>query len=232
MSTLELKMSNTNYDTINTATGLSEVRRHVAALTIEEGPPLSAQERAFVKLGLAASVTSLNTAAVESAIREAFDAGATPGQVQEVVSVVSGLGVHSLMVTATAILEGARRAGYDIDTPPTELETAKWAERVGDDPFWSSMDREIPGFLRAMLRLSPAQFDAFFDYCAVPWKSGLVRARVKELLAMASDATPAHLFMPGLRLHLANAIMLGAGRRAIEECIALAADAPAHCGVG
>jgi len=112
-----------------------------------------------------------------------------------------------------------------------EFEAAKWAARVGEDPFWSAMEDELPGFLRAMLRLSPFQFDAFFDYCAVPWKSGLVRARVKELLAMASDATPAHLFMPGFRLHLANAISLGAGRRAIDECIELAACAPPHVGV-
>jgi len=224
-------MSIPNRSAANTMTGLVEIRRRIAALTIEDGPPLSAQERAFMKLGLAASVTSLNTHAIDLAIQEAFDAGATPGEIQEVVSVVSGLGVHSLMVTATAILSRARLAGYDIDAPLTEFEAAKWAARVGEDPFWSAMEDELPGFLRAMLRLSPFQFDAFFDYCAVPWKSGLVRARVKELLAMASDATPAHLFMPGFRLHLANAISLGAGRRAIDECIELAACAPPHVGV-
>jgi alkylhydroperoxidase/carboxymuconolactone decarboxylase family protein YurZ len=224
-------MSISNRSAANTMAGLLQVRSQIAALTIEDGPPLSARERAFIKLGLAASVTSLNTPAIDSAIQEAFDAGATPGEIQEIVSVVSGLGVHSLMVTAPTILSSARRAGYDIDAPPTEIETAKWAARVGDDPFWSAMEREVPGFMRAMLRLSPAQFDAFFDYCAVPWKGGLVRAQVKELLAMASDATPAHLFMPGFRLHLANAIHLGAGRRAIAECIELAAQAPPHVGV-
>jgi alkylhydroperoxidase/carboxymuconolactone decarboxylase family protein YurZ len=225
-------MSITTFSFADPHTGLAEVRRRVAALAIEAGPPLSAQERAFIKLGLAAAVTSLNTQAIDSATQEAFDAGATPGQLQEVVSVVSGLGVHSLMVTATTIINAALRAGYDIDAPLTELEAAKWAARVGHDPYWSAVEAEIPGFLRALLRLSPAQFDAFFDYCAVPWQSRLLPARVKELLALASDATPAHLFMPGLRLHLANAIRLGAGRQAIEECLALAAAAPPHLGVG
>ena len=210
---------------------LSEIRRQVAALSVADGQILSPQERALIKLGLAASVTSLNTQAIDLAIQEAFRAGGTPGQVQEIVSVVSGLGVHSLMVTATMILSRARELGLDVDAPPTELEAAKWAERVADDPFWSTMDHEIPGFLRSLLRLSPMQFDAFFDYCAVPWKSRLVKARVKELLAMACDATPAHRFMPGFRLHLANAIKLGAGRLAIEECLALAATAPPHLGI-
>jgi hypothetical protein len=43
---------------------------------------------------------------------------------------------------------------------------------------------------------------------------------------------PSHRFMPGFRLHLANAIKLGAGRRALEDCLQLAADAPLHVGVG
>lgn len=212
--------------------GLVEIRSLVEALTLEEGTPLTQQERALIKLGLAASVTSLNRRAIELALQEAFEAGATPGQVQEVVSVVSGLGVHSLMVTATAILDRARLAGFDVDSPLGEGDEARWQARIGDDPFWAAMEGELPGFLRALLRLSPAQFDAFFDYCAVPWEGGLVRARVKELLAMASDATPAHRFLPGFRLHLANAIELGCGRRAIMECLALAASAPEHVGIG
>jgi hypothetical protein len=81
-----------------------------------------------------------------------------------------------------------------------------------------------------MLLLSTDQFIAFFEYCAVPWKSRQVRAKVKELTAMACDATPAHRFLPGFRLHLANAVALGAGRLAIEEAMAIAAAAPQHQG--
>jgi len=139
-------MSISNCNAANTMTGLFQIRRQIAALTIEDGPPLSAQERALVKLGLAASVTSLNTHAIDSAIQEAFDAGATPGEIQEVVSVVSGLGVHSLMVTATAILSRARLAGYDIDAPLTEFEAAKWAARVGEDPFGPRWKMNCPDF--------------------------------------------------------------------------------------
>jgi len=207
------------------------IRGAIDALSIEDGPALSCQERALIKLGLAASVTSLNIRAIDLAIQEAFGAGCTPDQVQEIISVVSSLGVHSLMVTAAAILKRAREAGHDVDGPPTEFEERKWAERIRGDPFWSAMNHELPGFLRSLLRLSPKQFDAFFDYCAVPWKSRFVKAQIKELLAMACDATPAHVFMPGFRLHLTNAIKLGAGRRAIDECLALASAAPPHVAI-
>jgi alkylhydroperoxidase/carboxymuconolactone decarboxylase family protein YurZ len=209
----------------------SPFRRLVDGQSLSDGSSLSELDRALIALGLAASVTSLDRPAIESALTEAFRAGASPTQVQEVVSVVSGLGVHSLMVTAVAILESAGRAGFKMDGAPTDAEQALWAKRVGDDPFWQAVESELPGFLRALLRLSPDQFEAFFEYCAVPWKSGAVSARVKELLAMASDATPAHRFMPGFRLHLANAIKLGAGRRAVLESLALAEAAPAHRGI-
>jgi alkylhydroperoxidase/carboxymuconolactone decarboxylase family protein YurZ len=196
----------------------------------EDGQSLAALDEALIELGVAVSVTSLDRAAVQRAIANAYDAGATTQQIQEVVSLISGLGVHSLMVSSSEILAQAAQRGESTGDPLTSDQQALWQRHVGDDPFWTDFERELPGFLEAMLRLSADQFVAFFDYCAVPWKSGSIRARTKELIAMASDATPAHLFVPGFRLHLANAIKLGAGRAAITRALDIAAEAPAHIG--
>lgn len=205
-----------------------EFRRLALAATDAAGSPLTPKERALVRLGLFSSVVSLHRPGIHESLAEAFREGATPAEVQEVVSVVSGLGVHSLMMTAAAILDQARAAGFDVDGPLTAEQDALWRAKVGDDPFWKAMEFELPGFLEAMLRLSPAQFEAFFDYCAVPWRNGVVRARIKELLAMASDAVPGHRFMPGFRLHLRNAVQLGAGRSELMECLELAEMTPAQ----
>lgn len=193
-----------------------------------KGEPLGAMDVALIRLGLAASVTALDPHGIATAIEDAVGAGATAVQIQEVVSLVSGLGVHSLMATAVPI---ARATGLDA-SPFTPAQQALWDKHVGDDPFWAAFETELPGFLGAMLRLSADQFSAFFDYCAVPWKSGQVRAMIKELIAMACDATPGHRFGPGFRLHLRNAIKLGAGRRAVMEVLALAAAVPVHDGWG
>jgi alkylhydroperoxidase/carboxymuconolactone decarboxylase family protein YurZ len=163
---------------------------------------------------------------INAAIAAAMAEGATPAQIQEIVSLVSGLGVHSLMATAVPI---ARAAGLEV-SPFTPEQQALWDRHVGSDPFWNAFETEFPGFLGAMLRLSADQFTAFFDYCAVPWKSGQVRAKLKELIAMACDATPTHRFGPGFRLHLGNAIKLGAGGRAVTEALDIAAAAPMHVG--
>lgn len=192
--------------------------------------PLSRLDAQLIRVGVCASITSLDRSALGQGIAGALAAGATPAQIQEILSLVSGLGVHSLMVASTALVDQARAAGFAIPDRLTPEQETLWQRHVGDDPFWTGFESELPGFLRAMLVLSSDQFEAFFQYCAVPWKSGQVRARIKELAAMACDATPAHRFLPGFRLHLANAVALGAGRLAIEEVMAIAAAAPVHNG--
>lgn len=194
------------------------------------GDPLPGDWAALIQVGNAAAVTSLDRHALESAIDQALQAGASISQVQEAISLVSGLGVHSLMASFTSLAARARTAGLIDAGPLDDSRQALWDKHVGHDPFWSGFDAELPGFLEAMLRLSPDQFVAFFDYCAVPWKSGMVRARCKELIALASDATPTHRFLPGFRLHLRNALALGAGRVEILQTLDIAAAAPPHQG--
>ena len=216
-----------------TSLSLADLRREAEALTCDApaGDPLDPLARALIALAVAVSVTALDRGAIDATIDAAFDAGAGAAQVQEIIALVSGLGVHSLMASARPVLEAAQRRGLvDADTPLDPERQRLWDQHVGDDPFWSGFSAELPGFLEAMLRLSPATFAGFFAYCAIPWQSGTVRARIKELAAMACDATPTHRFRPGFRLHLKNALGLGIGRAAILEALDIAARAPEHRG--
>lgn len=202
----------------------------VAALP--EGEGLDTLSRTLIELGLAVSVTALDRQALAERIDSAFSAGASLDQVEEIIALVSGLGVHSLMVSQAMVLGAADRCGLiDADAPLDAERQALWEKYVGDDPFWVGFEHENPGFLSAMLRLQPALFTAFFDYCAVPWKIGSVRARTKELVAIACDIAPTHAFGPGFRLHLRNAIALGATRRQIMETLDIAAGAPGNPGI-
>jgi hypothetical protein len=209
---------------------VSDLRQLADAATTEAGDPLSDMDVQLIHLGVCASVTSLDRSSVEGAIKRAFQAGASPVQIQEILSLVSGLGVHTLMVASATVVEQARVAGFEIDDLLTEEQQKLWDRYVGADPFWIGFEKELPGFLRSMLLLSSDQFRAFFDYCAVPWKSGQVRAKIKELTALACDASPGHRFLPGYKLHLANAVALGAGRVALDQALTVAAAAPLHDG--
>lgn len=203
-----------------------------AARDLPEGEGLDTLARALIQLGLAVSVTALDRQAIAEAINGAFDAGASPDQVEEIIALVSGMGVHSLMISQTMVLAAAAARGLiDTGTPLDAERQAMWDKYVGDDPFWIGFEQENPGFLSAMLRLCPTQFAAFFDYCAVPWKIGSIRARTKELVAIACDIAPTHAFGPGARLHLRNAIALGATRCQIMEMLEIAAAGPGHPGI-
>ena len=216
-----------------TAISVAALRTEAEELTsgIADGEPLDVLATALVTLAVSASVTALNRTSVDTAIARCFDAGATVAQVQEILALTSGLGVHTLMVSASAVLTAASTRGLIDSTAPLDAERqVLWDRHVGNDPFWTSFSAELPGFLEAMLRLSPDIFTGFFDYCAIPWRSGTVRARIKELAALACDAAPSHRFRPGFRVHLKNAIALGIGRSAIMQALDIAAAAPEHRG--
>lgn len=216
-----------------TTISIAALRAEAEDLTsgIADGEPLDKLAAALITLAVSASVTALDRARLDAAIVQCFDAGATVGQVQEILALTSGLGVHTLMVSASAVLDAASARGLiDADAPFDADRQALWDDRVGNDPFWTGFSAELPGFLEAMLRLSPDVFTGFFEYCAIPWRSGMVRARIKELAALACDAAPSHRFRPGFRVHLKNAIALGIGRKAILQALDIAAAAPEHRG--
>ena len=149
----------------------------IAEAGVDDGEPLFAVDRALIQLGLACALPSLNKAASGRAIATALELGATTQQIQEIVSLMAGLGVHSLMLTASLITNEAGMTESDGAIAFTAEEQQIWDARVGNDLFWNRMEDELPGFLRSMLKLSPVQFEAFFDFCAVPWKTRTVSAR-------------------------------------------------------
>ena len=197
---------------------------------LPDGEPLQALESALIRLAINASVTCLDRQAIARAVGDCAEAGATPDQMQEMVSLVSGLGIHSLMATSVAIADAAKQAGRPVTSELDARRQELWTRYVGSDSYWDKFEIAVPGFLEALVRNSPDQFEAFFTYCALPWKNPVVRARTKELAALACDATPAHRFLPGFLLHLDNAIAIGVQRSAIMGTLDIAANAPAHVG--
>lgn len=189
---------------------------------------LDLRARRSIRLAVCLSVTSLRRDKINRSLREALDAGVSIAQVEEIMALVSGLGVHSIMATADALLDAAEASGQiDRAKPLDDARRQLWNQHVGKNAYWEGFSVYFPGFLDALLRLSPDLFVGVIEYCALPWKSRSVPAVVKELAAVACDATPSHIFLPGLRLHIDNAVKLGAGKLAIMEAIDVAASAPA-----
>lgn len=77
-------------------------------------------------------------------------------------------------------------------------------------PLWDSV-----------LRLDPDYFEAYLRFSEVPWLTGSLPPKVKELVYIAVDAVTTHLYEPGLRIHVRNALALGASEAEIMEVLEL-----------
>ncbi|MFE5700017.1 carboxymuconolactone decarboxylase family protein [Rhodococcus koreensis] len=214
-------------------TGLGDLRDFAERLLgdVHEGPPLDEVTRVLIQIAVRAAVTAMDVDGTGRFIDEALDLGIDAAQIQEALTLVSGLGVHTLFESSRQLADAVQRRAGGETVPLDEARRALWDRYVGTDPYWQRMETELPGFLDALLRMSPEAFEAFFGYCAVPWTTRALRGVTKELISLAVDSTPTHRYLPGFALHLKNALDLGAGSGAIREVIELSAAAPSHRGV-
>lgn len=90
--------------------------------------------------------------------------------------------------------------------PATEEHLAK-----GDwNPLWDTFRALDPEFL-----------EAYLAFRSVPQKKGPLPQKTKELILIAINAATTHLYGPGVRRHIQNALAAGATKEEILETIQL-----------
>src|SRR5271165_6467072 len=92
--------------------------------------------------------------------------------------------------------------------------------------YWSPIWDDV-------LELSPDFFEAYMNFSSVPWRHGVLDPKIKELIYIAIDASTTHLYDPGLRVHVRNALRLGATKDEIMEVYQLTSVLGIHtCTLG
>ncbi|MGE0310798.1 MAG: carboxymuconolactone decarboxylase family protein [Lautropia sp.] len=100
----------------------------------------------------------------------------------------------------------ARRPAARVATPTVDAYRAK-----GDwNPLW---DR--------LLALDPAFMEAYLAFRDVPHRNGPLPPHVKELILVAINVATTHLYAPGARRHMQNALRQGATPEELLETIQL-----------
>ncbi len=98
---------------------------------------------------------------------------------------------------------------------------------VKERGYWSE------GIWAEVLKLDPDFFEAYLNFSAVPWRKGVLAPKIKELIYTAIDASTTHLYEPGLRQHISNALKYGATKEEIMEVFELVSVLGIHtCTVG
>jgi alkylhydroperoxidase/carboxymuconolactone decarboxylase family protein YurZ len=103
-----------------------------------------------------------------------------------------------------------------------QLREAFIKERGYWAPFWDGL-----------LKMDPDFFESYLNFSAVPWRNGHLEPKVKELIYTAIDASTTHLYEPGLRQHIRNALGYGATKEEVMEVLELVSVLGIHtCTVG
>jgi alkylhydroperoxidase/carboxymuconolactone decarboxylase family protein YurZ len=186
--------------------------------TAMTAPHLSARIKELVVLALHASASALNSEAVTRHVQRAREAGATEADILDVLLSIVGLANHALYFALPLLVDELQSAGGPAASLP-ELRpdiAAVKADFIRTRGFWTE-ERDL------LARFMPDYFVALSAASVEPWRTGSLSTRERELIFIAIDASVTHMYAPGLRLHIRNALKAGATRNEILEVFHLVA---------
>ena len=166
----------------------------------------------LIGVAVNAACTNLNPEGTRRHIRNALKAGATKEEILFVLKCASVMSIHSCSLGAPILLEEAIAAGVQpASKPATATPACDKMKAIGQwnsawDPFYE---------------LDPAWTDEFMATGAGIYGSGVMPAKDVELLSIAFDASYTHMYAPGTRRHIKNALKAGATMEEIMEVLKL-----------
>lgn len=188
--------------------------------------PLEPKVKEFVYIAVDAAATHLYEPGIRQHIKQALALGATSAEIMEVLELTATLGIHACNIGVPILVEELEAAGNPIDRQLDDRRKRSKADFEKKRGYWHP-------FWDEMLVLDPDFFDSYTQFSSVPWVSGPLEPKVKELIYTAFDVAATHLYVKGLRLHIRNALDYGATREEVLEVIELASVIGIHsCTVG
>ncbi len=165
----------------------------------------------LVSLAVNAACSNLQPDGTRHHIRKALDAGATRDEILFTLKCGWGMSIHSCSLGAPILLEEAKAAGAAHAPAPTPTPACDKMKAMGQwnsawDPFFA---------------LDPAFTEDFMALGADLYGSGVLPAKEMELMSIAIDASYTHMYAPGTRRHIRNALAAGATVQEIMEVLKL-----------
>lgn len=166
----------------------------------------------LIGIALNAACTNLNADGTRRHIRAALQAGATREEILVVLKCAAVMSIHSCSLGAPILLEEAKAAGVQpqpkasAETPACDKMKAIGQWNTAWDPFYA---------------LDPVWTDEFMSTGIGVYASGVLPAKEIELLSIAFDASYTHMYAPGTRRHIVNAMKAGATLEEIMDVLKL-----------
>ncbi|KAK3329828.1 AhpD-like protein [Apodospora peruviana] len=189
---------------------------------------LSPKDQSLISLAVDSAATHLYAPGIRTHVQAAFREGATIHEVLEVIELSSTLGIHACNIGVPLLVEVLKEEGLyqnEITRPFDDNQEKLKEEFTQKRGYWHT-------FWEDFLRLDPEFFGAYLEFSSVPWVmdvdgngtggKGVLEPKMKELVYCAFDCASTHLYVPGLKLHMKNALGYGATPQEIVEVLELA----------
>jgi len=185
---------------------------HLSAVPLRHNH-LENKVKEFIYIAVNASSTHLFSPGIQMHLKAAIEFGASRGELMEVLELTSTVGIHASNVGVPILLEVLNEEGLvPSAAAPDERREALKQHFIEDQGYWDvSWD--------ALLNLDPDFFEAYAKFSAIPWQAGRLKPKVKELVLCALAAAATHLYKPGIKTHMRNAIRHGATQGEVMEML-------------
>lgn len=183
---------------------------------------LSDRVKELIYIAVDANATHLYLPGVRQHVQAALRLGVSPAEIMEVLELTATLGIHAMNIGVPILVEVLEEKGLRSGPDPLgERQQRLKAEFTEMRGYWHT-------FWDEMLELDPEMFAAYTEFSSVPWRTGKLEPKVKELVYIAFNTAATHLYTKGLKLHIENALGLGATPQEILEVMEIASVLGIH----
>jgi alkylhydroperoxidase/carboxymuconolactone decarboxylase family protein YurZ len=185
---------------------------HLSAVPLTRNH-LEDKVKEFIYIAVNASSTHLFGPGIQMHIKAAIELGATRQEVMEVLELTSTVGIHASNVGVPLLLEALDEEGIaDPRSARDDKHAALKRQFIDEQGYWDAT-------WEALLSVDPMLFEKYAEFSAIPWRSGHLEPKVKELILCALDAAATHLYQPGIKTHMRNALRHGATAGELMEVL-------------
>lgn len=183
---------------------------------------LEPKVKELIYIAVDSAATHLYLPGIRQHVKAALGHGATAAEIMEVIELTSTLGIHACNIGVPLYLQVLEEQGLRDGPAPLDERREHLKEVFTENRgYWHA-------FWDGFLEIDPELFEAYLEFSSVPWKTGVLEPKVKELIYTAFDVSATHLYVPGLKLHLENAVRLGATTGEIIEVFEIASVVGIH----
>jgi alkylhydroperoxidase/carboxymuconolactone decarboxylase family protein YurZ len=183
---------------------------------------LTPQVKELIYIAVDANATHMYLPGVRQHVQSALRLGVPPAQIMEVLELCATLGIHAMNIGVPILVPVLEEKGMRAEAAPlSERQEEIKAEFTANRGYWNPFWDEI-------LELDPELFAAYTEFSSVPWRTGTLEPKVRELVYIAFDTAATHLYTIGLKAHIENAIGYGATPQEILEVMEIASVLGIH----